>query len=118
VIEMRELLYKNLTSLSKGRKIIAISEEAQKNGFLTRTSRRFIYVIKDTPNLRASLTAPRFYILKIHDSKNKKERFIFKAKGNFYVVNNNQVRLVYFCHSFKIDLLQIPASHEEKPVTH
>ena len=115
---MRELLYKNLTSAQKGRKIIAISEEAEKNGFLTRTSRRFIYMVKDPVNLRSSLSTPRFYILKIHDSKKKKERFIFKAKGNFYVVNNGQVRLVYFCHSFKIDLFQLPTANQGNPVTH
>ncbi|MDP3143630.1 MAG: hypothetical protein Q8N14_06850 [Candidatus Omnitrophota bacterium] len=115
---MRELLYKNLTSLEKGRRILAISEESQKNGFLTRTSRKFIYMIKDTENLRESLTAPVFHIFKIRDSKNRKERFVFKVKGNFFVVNDQKVRLVYFCHSFKIDLSQLPVNSQQNPVTH
>lgn len=115
---MRELLYKNLTSLEKGRKILAISEESQKNGFLTRTSRKFIYMIKDAENLRASLAAPTFNILKIRDSKTRKERFIFKIKGNFFVVNDHKVRLVYFCHSFRIDLSEAPDCAQQKPVTH
>jgi hypothetical protein len=107
---MLELQYKNLTSVEKGRKIISICEEAQKNGYLSRTYKKFIYMVKDTENLRNSLMQPRFYILKIHDSKNHKERFIFKVKGSFYVVSNKQVRVVYFCHSFKVDLTQIPAA--------
>lgn len=106
---MLELQYKNLTSVEKGKKIISICEESQKNGFLTRTYKKFIYLVKDTENLRASLVQPRFYILKIHDSKNRKERFIFKVKGSFYVVSNKQIRVVYFCHSFKIDLAELPA---------
>ena len=103
---MVELQYKNLTSLEKGRKIIAIKEESRKNGFLTRTDKRFIYLVRDNKNLRESLTAPRFYILKIHDSKNRKERFLFRVKGSFYVVKNQEVHTVYFCHSFRIDLTQ------------
>lgn len=114
---MRELLYKNLTSVEKGRKILAVRDESQKNGFLTRTYKKFIYLIRDTGNLRAALVPPSFYILKIHDSKNYRERFIFKVKGNFYVVNNGQVRVVYFCHSFKIDLLQINPSHQQNPAS-
>lgn len=118
MVKMRELLYKNLTSVEKGRKVLSIIEESQKNGFFTRTSRRFIYMIKESANLRESLVAPTFYILKIHDSKNHKERFLFKVKGNFFVVNNSQVRIVYFCHSFKIDLSEISPSAQEKPVSH
>ena len=107
---MVELQYKNLTSVEKGRKIISILEESRKNGFLSRTHKTFIYMVKDTANLRASLAQPRFYILKVHDSKTRKERFFFKVKGSFYVVNHNQVRVVYFCHSFKVDLTEIPAT--------
>ncbi|MDP2940200.1 MAG: hypothetical protein Q8O13_08995 [Candidatus Omnitrophota bacterium] len=112
---MRELLFKNLTSLEKGRKVICISDLSSKDGYLAHTQRQFIYLVRDAENIREALSNPVFYILKIHDSKQKKEKLFFKVKGNFFVVADNHIRIVYFCHSFKIELSDISKANHQIP---
>jgi hypothetical protein len=104
---MRELLLKNLTKLEKGRKIISVSEVSNRDGYLAHTERHLIYMVKKAQSMRQSIEQPRLYILKVHDSKQKKEKLFFKVKGNFYVVSQNCLYIVYFCHSFKIQLNDI-----------
>lgn len=104
---MRELLLKNLTKLEKGRKIISVSEVSKRDGYLAHTERHLIYMVKKTQDLRKGLSQPRLYILKVHDSKQRQEKLFFKVKGNFYVVSQNCLYIVYFCHSFKIQLNDI-----------
>ncbi len=102
--KMRELLFKNLTSLDKGRKVVSISDSSLRDGYLAHTERHFIYMVKESQNIRRDLTQPLFYILKVHDSKQKREKLFFRVKGSFYVVTDNCLYVVYFCHSFKIEL--------------
>lgn len=113
---MRELLFKNLTSREKRRKVFYVSEVAEKDGFLAHTRRYFIYLIKESQNIREALSSPRFYILKIRNHKEKREKLFFKVKGNFYVVNNNCLYIVYFCHSLEIELSQSPHTSHSKPL--
>lgn len=103
-ISMRELLFKNLTSLQRKRKIISISDSSLRDGYLAHTERHFIYMVKEAKNLRQDLERPDLHILKVHDSKQKMEKLFFKVKGSFFVVTNNCLYIVNFCHSFKIEL--------------
>ncbi len=104
---MRELLFKNLTSPERGKKVMSILETSERDGYLSRTRRHFVYMLKESQNIRAELNHPLLYILKVHDSQQKKEKLFFKVKGNFYVVSDSRVYLVYFCHSFRIELSDV-----------
>lgn len=103
-IEMRELLLKNLTSLNKKRKILSLSEAFNKDGVLTRVNRSFIYLVREVVGAGEIAEKPEFFIYKIHDSKLKQEKFLFKIKGNFYVSCNQKMYLVIYCHSLRIAL--------------
>lgn len=101
---MRELLLKNRISKEKSRKIISVSELSQRDGLLAHTERHLIYLAKEAKDIQKQIEKPFLYILRERDSKQKKEKLFFKVKGNFYVVTNERLFLVFFCHSFKIEL--------------
>ncbi|HOX54426.1 MAG: hypothetical protein PHI86_05410 [Candidatus Omnitrophica bacterium] len=103
-IEMRELLLKNLTSINKKRKILSLSEAFNKDGVLTRVNRSFIYLVREVTGAGEIAEKPEFFIYKIHDSKLRVEKFLFKIKGNFYVSCNQKMYLVVYCHSLRIAL--------------
>ena len=107
---MRELLFKNMTSINKKRKVLCLSEVSRKDRILTKVNRRFIYLVKESAQSQKVSEAPEFYIFKNHDSKSKQEKFNLKIKGNFYVVCNQKVYLVSYCHSLRIGL------SEQKPM--
>lgn len=101
---MRELLFKNLTSLEKKRKVLSLSEVSNKDGFLTHVNRRFIYLVKEVSAMSNAVDEPHFFILKDHNSKLNQEKFNFKIKGHFYVSCNQKIYLVNYCHSLHIRL--------------
>ena len=113
---MRELLFKNMTSLEKRRKIFSVQETKQQNGLLTRISKRYIYIIKNIKEAKQIVSTPQFYIFKERNSKEDNEKLIFKVKGNFHIVNNQQAFLVFFCHSLRVALSNKSAkpSHQEQ----
>jgi len=106
---MRELLFKNMTSLEKKRKTLSIQEVKQHNGLLTRINRKYIYILKSIKDTREAEATPQFYIFKECNSKKQNEKFLFKVKGSFHVINNQRTFLVYFCHSLRIALDNSPA---------
>jgi len=101
---MRELLLKNLTSLEKKRKILSWAEVSNQNGVQTKVNRRFIYVAEKKPKVSSLAEKPEFFIFKKRDSKKKREKFILRIKGNFFVTCDTNVYLVNYCHSLKIRL--------------
>ena len=101
---MRDLLYKNLTSLDRGRKIIATSETSDKEGIHSVVHRHFAYIVKQVDNASVERPKPYLYILKEIDSKKKRERFFCKIKGSILAVNKGQILLVTFIHTLKVQL--------------
>lgn len=101
---MRELLLKNLTSINKKRKVLSLSEAFDKDGVSTRVNRSFIYLVKEVPKTEQLAEKPEFFIYKVHDSKLKQEKFLFKIKGNFYVSCKQKIYLIIYCHSLRIAL--------------
>lgn len=102
---MRDLLYKNLTSSDRKRRIIASSEIVDKQGVRSVIRRHFIYLVREIPDTQASRPAPYLYVLKEHNTKEHKEKFFCKIKGSICVVNKGKPYLIIFVHSLKIDLV-------------
>lgn len=106
---MRDLLFKNLTSDDRRRKIIASSEIVEKQGVRSIIRRHFICMVKEIEaGSRIEKPLPHVYILKEHNTREQKERFFCKIKGSLCAVNKGKLFLVIFMHSLKIDLLNIP----------
>lgn len=106
---MRDLLFKNLISTDRRRRIIATSEIAEKQGMRSIIRRHFICMIKvieDGQNIQKPLTHVR--IVREHNTREHRERFFCKIKGSLLAVNKGKSLLVTFMHSLKIDLAATP----------
>lgn len=114
---MRDLLFKNLTSQDKKRRIIASSEITDTAGVRSIIQRHFICLVKEInpgrQNSQVSKIAPYVYILKKEDTKEQKRKFFYRIKGSVYAVNNGRVFLILFTHSLKINLIALNSGFSE-----
>lgn len=110
---MRDLLFKNLTSQDKRKKIIASSEVTDNAGVRSIIRRHFICLVKeinpDRQNKQVNRVAPCVYILKQENTKEQKKQFFCRIKGSVYAVNNGRVFLILFTHSLRINLIALNA---------
>lgn len=111
---MRDLLFKNLTSLEKKRKIIASSEIMDKQGIHSVIRRHFIYTVKQIHKQKTQEPAPALYIIKEHNHKEQKERFFCKIKGNICATNKGKLYEISYLHSLNIELIHFPSFLSEK----
>ena len=103
---MRDLLFKNLISSDRKKRIIASHEIVDKQGVHSVIRRHFIYMlkeVKDEHHIEKPL--PYLYVLKEHNTKEHKEKFFCKIKGSLCAINKGKLCLVIFMHSLKIDLV-------------
>lgn len=101
---MRDLLFKNLTSENKRRKIIASSEISCAEGMRTTINRHFICTVTAVKDTKMDKPSPYLYILKQRNSKEQKERFFAKVKGSIYAICDHNIYLINYMHSLKINL--------------
>ena len=114
---MREVLFKDLTSVSSRKKDIFLKEVFEKDGVTAKTERRCFYLIKDVRELegngdlekwldsqgKADNTAKRqFHIMKEHNDRLGEDKVMCKICGMFYAVINNRIYTIGFLHSFKV----------------
>ena len=105
---MRDLLYKNLTSVDKKKRVIVTSEIADNQGVRSIIHRHLICVIKEVKDTKAQRPSPYLHVVKEHKTKEREERFYCRAKGSIFAVNNNKLFLILFMHSLKISLQASP----------
>jgi len=101
---MRDLLFKNLTSQDKKRRIIATSEITEKEGVRSIIRRHFICLVKEIQDNRIEPPLPYLYVLKEHNKKEQREKFFCRIKGSIYAVHNGKIFFIIFMHSLKISL--------------
>jgi len=103
---MRDLIFKNLSSRNKSRRILLAKETINEEGILTRIQKHLIYDIhelkKDEPQNKR--TNNELFILKEKNTKLKTESFFIKMKNSMYANSNNKIYLINFLHSLRIDL--------------
>jgi len=109
---MRELLFKNLISDDRKKRVIASSEIMDKQGVHSIIRRHFVYIVKEVAreSKEKPLPPPYLYILKEHNNKEGKEKFFYRMKGSTYITTKENLFLVRFTHSLKIGLTSIPAN--------
>lgn len=115
---MREIVFKNLTSVNARKKDILLKEVSQKDGIVTKTERRSFYFIKDITHVdgeadlqkwlyaknQESPQKRHFYIFKDHNDKRGSEKIVCKIAGTFYVIVDNNIFTIAFLHSFRVTL--------------
>jgi len=105
---MRNLLFKNLTSNDKKRRIIASSEIVDRQGVRSVIRRHFACLVREINDNQVQKPLPYLYVLKEHNNKEHKQRFFCRIKGSIYAVNKGKLFLILFMHSLKIDLSSTP----------
>jgi len=101
---MRDLLYKNLTSADRSRRMIASSEITDKEGVHSVVRRHFYCMIKQVEKADVVKPAPYLYVLKERNTRQKREHFFCKVKGSLLAVNKDKFFLVVFVHTLSIQL--------------
>ena len=118
---MREVIFKNLTSVQSRKKDILLKEVFERDGVLARTERRSFYFIKDVIHLESDDELQKwvdlqgeqnekmkrhFHIMKEHNDALGIDKFICKILGTFYAVIDRDIYAVCFLHSFKISFVK------------
>ncbi len=106
---MRDMVFKNLTSMDKRKRVLWASETFNEDGILTKIHKYLIYIIKEVP-VQENYTneKPEIYVLKYRDTGEKTEKFHIRMKGGIYCIANGKCFFVTFCHTLKIDLCEAP----------
>lgn len=101
---MRNLLYKNLTSFDRRRKIITSSEITDKEGIHSVVRRHFTCVIKQADNTPLKKQKPYLFMLKERNTRQKREHFFCKVKGCLLAENKGKLMHILFIHTLSVDL--------------
>lgn len=105
---MRDLLFKNLTSLDRTKRRIVSSEIVDKQGVRSIIRRHFICIIKEIQGMPQERPLPYLNILKVRNNKERVEKFFCRLKNSVYTIYNEQVYLILFMHSLKVTLTALP----------
>ncbi|MEK7173283.1 MAG: hypothetical protein AAB740_04920 [Patescibacteria group bacterium] len=103
-LKMHDLIFKNLTSFDRKKRVLLAFERFNKDGVFTEKERKFIYLIREVSSANAVLDPPQLFVVKSVDSKTLQERFFCKIKASLYVQNEKKLFLVRFRHSIRIKL--------------
>ena len=102
---MRDLLFKNITSSDRRKKIIISTDSVEKSGVRTKIVRHLICQAKEVEDKgQVKQPLPSLHIVKERNSKDQSQRFFCKIKGSIYTLSNGQLFLVTFVHSLRINL--------------
>jgi hypothetical protein len=114
---MRDLLFKNLTSYDKKRKILTSSEVVDNHGVRSIIRRHFICLVKQV-NMDdvARKPQPCLYVLKERQNKEQLERFICRIKGSICASSKDKHYLIYFMHSLQICIQAVPTGNGEEKI--
>ena len=111
--EMRDLLYKNLTSADRSRRVITSSEITDKEGVHSVVRRHFACMVRQVEKADVVKPAPYLYVLKERNTLQKREHFFCKVKGSLLAVNKGKFFLVVFVHTLSIQLTAIEKLSEQ-----
>jgi hypothetical protein len=106
--KMRNLLFKNLTSNDRKRRVVSSSEISEREGVRSVIRRHFIYIVKEVSNPNIEKPKPYLYVLKEQDTKEQRQKFFCKLKGSILAINRGKLFLIVFMHTLKIDLISNP----------
>lgn len=104
---MRDMVFKNLTSADKKKRVLWASETINEDGILTRIHKYLIYLIKEIPREEIQKNEkPEIFVTKYRSIKEKCEKLQIKMKGGLYCLSKEKCFHVAYCHTLRIDLSQ------------
>ncbi len=101
---MRDLVFKNLTSLDKKRRIVVSSETMDKEGIHSVIHRHFACMVKEVKDGNMQRMPHCLNVIKERNNKDHTERFFCKIKGNLFAISQGKIFEIAFMHSLKINL--------------
>lgn len=106
---MRDMVFKNLTSQDKRRRILWASETINEDGILTKIHKYLIYIIKEVKKDNVhKIDQPEVFVSKNRNTQDKTEKFHIKMRGGLFCTAQGKYFFVNFCHTLKIDLSKAP----------
>ena len=105
---MRDLLFRNLTSEDRRKRVVSTCETADNEGIRSVIRRHFICLVKEVGSDMVKEPLKDIYIHKERNSSELKGSFLCRVKGSLYVVFKEKLFLILYVHSLKIDLCTTP----------
>jgi len=116
---MRELIFKNLTTLASKKRDVSVKEIIERNGLVSSTMKRSMYFIRGSHPVKSkeeleswvnkrkqdpNLNKKFFHILRDYSDRAKTDKLICKMRGSFYVISGAAVYDIVFVHAIKIEI--------------
>lgn len=102
---MRDLLFRNLTSEDKKKRVIASSEVSEREGIRSIVHRHFVCIVREVKDAATvQKPAPYLYVLKESNTRLHLQKFFCRIKGSIFAVSKGKIYLVLYMHSLKISL--------------
>jgi hypothetical protein len=101
---MRNLLFKNITSEDRRQKKLSSSELIEQEGLYTSINRHMVCRIMNVESQASILARPNLYVYRRRDTKLNLEEFYCRIKGQLYCANEDNIYLVSFINSLRIQL--------------
>lgn len=102
--KMRDLIFRNLTSQDKRKKVLQAQEIINDKGVLTKIYRGFVCFLKPAYEVKNAIEHPEIHIVKSVDDSQHRETLLLKVKGGLYAVNKGELYFLSFCHSLRINI--------------
>lgn len=100
---MRNLVFKNLTSKDRTRKILLAKETFNEEGITTTIQKHLIYFVREMKEKNAEdKINPELFITKEKSSQAKTESFFVKMKAGMYANCDGKLYSINFLHSLRI----------------
>jgi len=106
---MRDLVFKNLTSPQKNRKILSACEIIDGQGTRSIIRRHFVCIVRQVTQAQVPEPA-RVHILRERNTLDHRERFTCRIKGVVNVAAYNRLFAILYMHSLNISLEALPAA--------
>lgn len=103
----REILFKNLSSLDRKRRVFSSSITNEGKDFVSTTQRKYVYLIKAVDNHSDEL-ATHVFVRNEKDTSKHVHKFNCLIKGGFYASNTESLYLIRYAHSLQITLKANP----------
>lgn len=105
---MRDIVFKNLISGQKRRRIISTSEITTNKDVKSIIRRHFVYIVREASDKRIAKPMPYLYIRKERQETKHIEKFFCRIKGSMYALKDKKPLLILFMHSLKITFITTP----------
>ncbi len=116
---MRELIFKNLTTLTSKKRDVSVEEVVNRNGLVSSTKKRSLYFVRGSHQITSKkdldswiskrkkdsgLNKKFFHILRKYSNASKEDNLMCKMRGSFYVISGQSVHNIVFVHAIKIKI--------------